>query len=128
MSSARASERSRLFGRDGQCAALRRLLDQARAGRSGVAVLRGEAGCGKTALLGYALDQATGFRVARVAGVQSEMELPYAGLHQLCVPLLNGLERLPPPQRTALEVTFGLREQAAPDRFLTGLAVLTLLA
>jgi DNA-binding CsgD family transcriptional regulator len=128
MSSARGSESTRLFGRDRECTALLRPLDEARARRSGVLVLRGEAGCGKTALLRYARDQATGFRVAHVAGVQSEMELPYAGLHQLCAPLLDRLERLPPPQRNALEVTFGLREEAAPDRFLTGLAVLTLLA
>jgi DNA-binding CsgD family transcriptional regulator len=106
-----------------------RPLDEARAGRSGALVLRGGAGCGKTALLRYARDHATGFRIVRVAGVQSEMELPYAGLHQLCAPLLDRLVRLPPPQRKALEVTFGLREDmATPDRFLTGLAVLTLLA
>jgi DNA-binding CsgD family transcriptional regulator len=122
------SKSTRLFGRDRECTALLRQLDEARARRGGALVLRGEAGCGKTALLRYARDQAAGFRVARVAGVQSEMELPYAGLHQLCAPLLNHLERLPPPQRNALEVTFGLREEAAPDRFLTGLAVLTLLA
>jgi DNA-binding CsgD family transcriptional regulator len=128
MSSAMGSESTRLFGRERECTALLRPLDEARARRSGVLVLRGEAGCGKTALLRYTRDHATGFRVARVAGVQSEMELPYAGLHQLCAPLFDRLGRLPPPQRNALEVTFGLREEAAPDRFLTGLAVLTLLA
>ena len=128
MSSALGSESTRLFGRDRECTALLRTLDEARARRSGVLVLRGEAGCGKTALLRYARDQAADLRVARVAGVQSEMELPYAGLHQLCAPLLDRLERLPSPQRNALEVAFGLREAAAPDRFLTGLAVLTLLA
>jgi DNA-binding CsgD family transcriptional regulator len=129
MSSAMGAESTRLFGRDRECTVLLRQLDEARARHGGALVLCGEAGCGKTALLRYARDQATGFRVARVAGVQSEMELPYAGLHQLCAPLLDHLERLPPPQRNALEVTFGLREEAAaPDRFLTGLAVLTLLA
>lgn len=128
MPSAGGSESTRLFGRDLECSVLQRLLDDARARRSGVLVLRGQAGCGKTALLRYARDHATNFRVARSAGVQSEMELPYAGLHQLCAPLLDRLERLPPPQRNALGVTFGLREQAPPDRFLTGLAVLTLLA
>jgi DNA-binding CsgD family transcriptional regulator len=128
MSSDNGPERSRLYGRERECTALLRLLDEARAHRSGVLVLRGEAGCGKTALLHHVREHATGFRVAPVAGVQSEMELPYAGLHQLCAPLLDGLERLPAPQRNALEVTFGLREAAPPDRFLTGLAVLTLLA
>jgi DNA-binding CsgD family transcriptional regulator len=128
MTLARGSPGSRLLGRDRECASVRQPLVEARARRSGVLVLRGEAGSGKTALLRYARDQAVDFRVARVAGVQSEMELPYAGLHQLCAPLLDRLERLPPPQRNALEVTFGLREEAAPDRFLTGLAVLSLLA
>ena len=128
MSSAGGSENTRLFGRDRECTAPLRPLDEARARRSGVLVVRGDAGGGKSALLRYARDQASGFRVVHVAGVQSEMELPYAGLHQLCAPLLNRLERLPPPQRNALEVTFGLRDDAAPDRFLTGLAVLTLLA
>ncbi|MGX7680749.1 helix-turn-helix transcriptional regulator [Jatrophihabitans sp. DSM 45814] len=123
------SASSGLSGRDRECAELLSCLDQARTHRtSGVLVLRGEAGCGKTALLRYARDQASGFRILRVAGVQSEMELPYAGLHQLCAPLLDRLERLPPPQRNALEVTFGRLDGPAPDRFLTGLAVLTLLA
>jgi DNA-binding CsgD family transcriptional regulator len=127
MASAPGSERGRLYGRDRECAAIKRLLDQAQARHSGVLMLRGEAGCGKTALLRYARDQADAFRVVRLAGVQSEMELPYAGLHQLCAPLLEGLQRLPSPQQEALEVTFGLREEATPDRFLIGLAVLTLL-
>jgi DNA-binding CsgD family transcriptional regulator len=128
MGAATSSAGRRLFGRDRECTALRRLLEHPAAHRSGVLVLTGEAGCGKTALLRYARDHASGFRVVAVAGVQSEMELPYAGLHQLCAPLLDRLSGLPPPQRRALEVTFGLREEAAPDRFLTALAVLTLLA
>jgi DNA-binding CsgD family transcriptional regulator/tetratricopeptide (TPR) repeat protein len=93
-------------------------------------VLRGEPGVGKSALLEYVIEQASGhgFRVARAAGVQSEMELPFAGLHQVCGPMLDRLERLPSPQRDALCVAFGLCEGAAPDRFLVGLAVLGLLS
>lgn len=91
-------------------------------------VLRGEPGIGKTALLEYAIDAAPDLRLLRAAGVESEMELPFAGLHQLCVPLLDRLERLPGPQRDALANAFGLSEGAVPDRFLVGLAVLTLLS
>jgi len=98
------------------------------AGRSRVAVLRGEAGVGKSALLGYLSSRVAGWCVARAAGVESEMELPYAGLHQLCSPLLEHLGRLPAPQRGALTTVFGLSSGAAPDRFLVGLATLTLLA
>jgi DNA-binding CsgD family transcriptional regulator len=98
------------------------------AGASRVVVLRGEAGVGKSALLGYLSDQVTGWRVARAVGVESEMELAYAGLHQLCAPMLDRLERLPVPQRDALATVFGLRAGPAPDRFLVGLATLTLLA
>ncbi len=104
-----------------------RLLDGARAGRSGALVVRGEPGVGKTALLEYVLERASGCRVVRAAGVQSEMELPFAGLHQLCAPMLDGLERLPGPQRDALGTAFGLSAGEAPDRFLVGLAVLSLL-
>jgi DNA-binding CsgD family transcriptional regulator len=92
-----------------------------------VLVLRGEAGCGKSALLDFVLERASGFRVARVVGVESEMELAYAGLHQLCAPMLERVEKLPAPQRDALRVAFGLQEGDPPDRFLIGLAVLTLL-
>jgi DNA-binding CsgD family transcriptional regulator len=117
-----------LRGRRPECAALEGLLKAMHAGQSGVVVLRGEAGIGKTALLDYAADRAEGCRVARAVGVESEMELPFAGLHQLCAPLLAGLGRLPPPQRDALETAFGLSSGTRPDRFLVGLAVLSLLS
>ena len=91
-------------------------------------MLRGTAGTGKTALLDYAAERAEGFRVVRAVGVESEMELPFAGLHQLCGPLLDRLERLPAPQRDALATAFGLSSGAQPDRFLIGLAVLSLLS
>ena len=109
-------------------AALSGLLEAARAGRSGVLVVRGEPGVGKTALLDWAVESAAGLRVARVAGVESEMELAFAALQQLCAPMLDKLERLPDPQRTALGVAFGLNTGAAPDRFLVGLAALSLLS
>ncbi len=117
-----------LLDRLGERAAVDRVLDQARAGSSAVLVVRGEPGIGKTALLGYAAGAALGFRVVRAWGVESEMELAFAGLHQLCVPMLGRLEQLPGPQRDALAVAFGMREGQAPDRFLVGLAVLSLLA
>ena len=100
----------------------------AKAGQSAVVVLRGAAGTGKTALLDYAAGAADGCRVVRAVGVESEMELPFAGLHQLCGALLDRLERLPPPQRDALETAFGLTSGAQPDRFLISLAVLSLLS
>jgi DNA-binding CsgD family transcriptional regulator len=119
---------SPLAGRGAEGARLDRLLADARAGQSAVLVLRGEPGIGKTALLGYAAERAAGFQVFRAAGVESEMELPFAGLHQLCGPLLAGLGQLPPPQRDALRTAFGLSSGAQPDRFLVGLAVLSLLS
>jgi DNA-binding CsgD family transcriptional regulator len=109
-------------------AALSQLLDAARAGRSGVLVMRGEPGVGKTALLEDVIASAAGLRVARVAGIESEMELAYAALQQLCAQMLDGLDRLPDPQREALGVVFGLRTGEVPDRFLVGLAALSLLA
>ena len=109
-------------------AALGQLLGVARGGRSAVLVVRGEAGVGKTALLDDAVAAAAGMRLARVAGVESEMELAYAALQQLCAPMLDGLDRLPDPQRDALGVVFGLQAGEAPDRFLVGLAALGLLA
>ena len=107
---------------------LDRLLAEARAGQSRVLVLRGEAGVGKTALLDYLHERASGFRVARAAGVESEMELAFAGLHQLCTPMLSNLAGLPGPQRDALGTIFGLSTGQAPDRLLVGLAVLGLLS
>jgi DNA-binding CsgD family transcriptional regulator len=108
--------------------ALSQLLDGARAGRSGVLVVRGEPGVGKTALLDWAVESAAGLRVVRVAGVESEMELAFAALQQVCAPMLDKLEGLPDPQREALGVAFGLTAGAAPDRFLVGLAVLSLVS
>jgi predicted ATPase len=108
-------------------AALSELLEAARAGRSGVLAVRGEPGVGKTALLDWAVESAAGLQVVRVAGVESEMELAFAALQQLCAPMLDKLEGLPDPQRAALGVAFGLTA-GAPDRFLVGLAVLSLLS
>jgi DNA-binding CsgD family transcriptional regulator len=116
-----------LRGRRDECVVLDRLLEGGRAGRSGVLVLRGEAGIGKTALLEYAI-AASGMWVLRAAGVESEMELPFAALHQLCGPLLDRVDALPGPQRDALATTFGLSAGAVPDRFFVGLAVLGLLS
>jgi DNA-binding CsgD family transcriptional regulator len=118
----------KLFGRHSECEELDRLTADALAGRSRVTVLRGEAGVGKSALLGYLSGRVAGWHVARAAGVESEMELAYAGLHQLCAPMLDHLDRLPAPQRDALATVFGRSAAPAPDRFLVGLATLTLFA
>jgi DNA-binding CsgD family transcriptional regulator len=123
-----APGRLMLRGRRDECVVLDRLLDGARAGRSGALVLEGEAGVGKTALLDYAIGSASDLRVLRAVGVESEMELAFAGLHQLCAPVLDRLERLSLPQRDALLTTFGLRAGPVPGRFLVGLAVLSLLS
>jgi DNA-binding CsgD family transcriptional regulator len=117
-----------LQGRRTECAALDRLLAAARSGQSGALVVRGEAGVGKSALLGYAVSEGSEFGVTRAAGVESEMELVFAGLHQFCAPLLDGLERLPAPQQDALATAFGLSSGTPPDRFFIGLAVLNLLS
>src|SRR3954468_948086 len=117
-----------LTDRRAECAALEQVLQRTRLGESAVLVLRGEAGIGKTALLEFLAERATGFRVARAVGVQSEMELPFAGLHHLCAPMLDGTGTLPAPQREALQVAFGLEDGSSPDRFLVALAVLSLLA
>jgi len=117
-----------LRGRYAEQAALDRLLAAVRGGDSQVLVVRGEAGVGKTALLDHLDGQASGCRVARAAGVESEMELPFAGLQQLCAPMLGSLDHLPEPQRDALGTAFGLAAGEAPDRFLVGLALLGLLA
>src|SRR3984957_10871732 len=120
--------RGRLRGRSRERELLGRLLTGIRSGRSGVLVVRGEAGIGKTALLEQLIDQSAGCIVARATGVQADMELPFAGLQQLFGSMLGPLERLPGPQREAVEVAFGLRTGPAPDRFEVGLAILGLLA
>ncbi|MEV6878692.1 AAA family ATPase [Amycolatopsis sp. NPDC051128] len=117
-----------LLGRRGECAALDRLVAEARSGRSQVLVLRGEAGIGKSALVEYLVESAAGCRIARAVGVESQMELAFAGVHQLCGPMMTRLDHLPGPQRDALAVAFGLRSGGVPDRFMVGLAVLSLLA
>jgi DNA-binding CsgD family transcriptional regulator len=117
-----------LHARQEECAVLDGLLERARAGQSGVLLVQGEAGVGKTVLLEYAVESASDLAVLRAAGAESEMELAFAALHQLCAPMLDRLERLPGPQRDALETTFGLSAGAAPDRFLVGLATLSLLS
>lgn len=128
MPGASTSARHKLTGRGAECAQLDDLLAAARSGHSQILVLRGEAGIGKTALLGYLSDAAADFEVIRAAGVESDMELAYAGLQQLCTPLMDRLGILPDPQREALCVAFGLSTGPAPDRFLVGLAVVGLLA
>lgn len=117
-----------LAGRGTECARLDELLAEARAGQSAVLLLRGDAGIGKSALLEYVAERADGCRILRASGAESEMELPFAGLHQLCLELVAGRGRLPPPQRDALGTAFGLSSGAPPDRFLIGLAVLGLLS
>jgi predicted ATPase len=117
-----------LRGRQDECDVLDRLLKEVRTGQSQVLVVRGEPGVGKSALLEYVIQSASGCRVSRAAGVEYEMELAYAGLHQLCAPMLDLRERLPEPQRDALETAFGLGTKETPDRFVVGLAVLGLLS
>src|ERR687894_576875 len=124
----RSADSPGLRNRLSERAALEDLLRAARDGRSGVLVIRGEAGVGKSALVHHAVDRAAGFRVAHVGAVESEMELPYAGLHQLCAPMLAHLDALPAPQQRALSVALGLASGDAPDRFLVGLGALSLLA
>jgi DNA-binding CsgD family transcriptional regulator len=118
----------RLIGRDAECSELDSLLKALRRGESRSLVIRGEAGVGKTALLEHLTERAADCRVISVTAVQWEMELAFAALHQMCAPLLDELEVLPAPQRDALGITFGLHEGPVPDRFLVGLAVLSLLA
>src|SRR3954466_1128323 len=117
-----------LLGRRSERQTLDRLLEAVREGQSRALVLRGEPGVGKTALLRYAIDSASDLRVVRAVGVESEMELAFAGLQQLCAPMLDRLERLPGPQRDALAPAFGLRAGDTPDRFFVGLAALGLLS
>jgi DNA-binding CsgD family transcriptional regulator len=118
-----------LRGREAECEHLRGTLSAVLAGQSRVIVLRGEAGIGKSALLEYAAQWSPDFDVIRVTGIESEMELAFAGLHQLCAPMLErDLHSLPEPQREALVTALGIGAGATPDRFLVGLATLTLLA
>ena len=119
-----------LLGRAEECAMVDGVLGQARAGASGVLLVAGEPGVGKSALLEYAVESASasGFQVVRAAGVEPEMELAFAGLQQLCAPLLGGLAQLPGPQRAAIETAFGVSAGVAPDPFFVGLGVLGLLA
>ncbi len=116
------------YGRRSECAALDGLLDRVRGGRSAVLVVRGEAGIGKTALLRYVTERAAGFSVAQCIGVESEMELAFTGLHELCTPMLSCLDALIEPQRTALSVALGLASGERPEPFLVALAALNLLA
>jgi DNA-binding CsgD family transcriptional regulator len=117
-----------LLGRRRECAELDRLIAAVRAGESRALVVRGEAGVGKSALLDRMTKSAIGCRVLRAAGVESEMEIAFAGLHQLCASILELRSRLPDAQREALATTFGLGESGSPDRFLVGLAALGLLS
>ena len=119
---------SRLLGRRNERETLDRIVTDALAGQSRVIVVRGDAGIGKSALLGHLLKKVAGWHVATAVGVESEMELAYSGLHQLCGPMLDHLDRLPTPQREALATVFGQSSGPAPDRFLVGLAALTLFA
>lgn len=107
---------------------LEHLLDDVRAGGSRALVVYGEPGVGKTALLEYLTERASDCRVLSASGIQSEMELAFAALHQLCAPLLDSLTAVPAPQSDALRTTFGLSAGPVPDRFLVGLAVLSLLS
>src|SRR3954452_23684066 len=117
-----------LLGRASELDALDRLVATVRAGQSAVLVVRGEAGGGKSALLASLIERASGRRIVRAAGVESEMELPFAVLHGLCAPMLDRLDHLPAPQRDALATAFGLSAGDPPDRFLVGLAALSLLS
>src|ERR1700754_3457635 len=127
-SSAVLPSTGRLLGRGREREVLDRVLGGARDGRGAVLVLEGEAGVGKTALLDDAAAAAGDFRIARVSGVEGEMELAFAALQQLVAPFLDLRGRLPSPQREALGVAFGLGTGPVPSRFLVGLAVLGLLS
>ncbi|MEV1078735.1 AAA family ATPase [Streptomyces sp. NPDC050211] len=119
---------SRVPGRSRECERLEELLDAVRGGESRALVVRGEPGVGKTTLLEYLVEQAWGFHIARVTSIQSEMELAFAGLHQLCTPMLDRLEKLPPVQRDAVSGALGQGSERAPDGFLVALGVLGLLS
>ncbi len=128
MTTTTPSTKPELVGRRRECDKLSGVVAAAKAGRSQVLVIRGEAGIGKTALLHFLMDRSTGCHVARASGVESEMELTYAGLHQFCRPYLDRLTKLPGPQQEALGAALGLRMGGAPDRFVVGLATLSLLS
>jgi DNA-binding CsgD family transcriptional regulator len=123
-----AARPAELIGRDATCRELDQLISAVGAGQSRALVLRGEAGIGKTALLDYLAGRADGCRLERITGIQSELELAFAGLHQLCQPMLDHLEAIPAPQRAALQTALGMSAGPVPDRFLVGLAVLSLLS
>ena len=118
----------RLFGRRAECSVIDDLLASVRAGDSRSLVLQGDPGVGKSALLEYAVERASDCRVTRTAGVESEMELAFAGLQQLCGPVIGGVEHLPAPQRDALRIAFGMTAGPPPDRFMVSLAVLSLMS
>ena len=126
--SGRWSRATRLKDRRRECDALGRLIEAVRTGQNRALVVRGDPGVGKTVLLDYLAGQARGCRVARAAGVQTEMELAFAGLHQLCARMLDHVAGIPAPQRDALQTAFGIAAGPPPDRFLVGLAGLTLLS
>src|SRR3954453_10191369 len=117
-----------LVGRDAEAAVLDRLLDTARDGRSGVLVIRGEAGVGKSALLEYARSRADGMSILQGAGVEVESELAYAGLHLLLRSKFDRIDALPEPQAAALRAAFGLSSETVDERYLVALGVLGLLA
>jgi predicted ATPase len=117
-----------LLGRERERAALDRLVEAAREGNGGALVVHGEPGVGKTALLEDSVERASTLRIVRSAGVEGETELPFAAVQQLCAPILGFSERLPPPQRNALDVAFGASPGPAPNPFLVALAVLGLLS
>jgi DNA-binding CsgD family transcriptional regulator len=123
-----ASARLDLIGRTSECRVLEDLARTVRDGHSRVLVVRGEAGTGKSALLQHLVDAASGFRTVHVSGVESEMELPFGALHQLCAPMLDRVDVLADPQRDAISSAFGLATGNAPDRLLIGIAVLNLLS
>jgi AAA ATPase domain len=117
-----------LDGRRGECEMLDRVVTDVRTGQSRVLVLRGEPGTGKTALLDYLAQRAVGCRVARMIGVEPEMEMAFAGLHQLCAPFVGRFGHLPDPQRDALRTAFNMQDGNVPDRFAVGMATLSLLS
>src|ERR1700761_6214996 len=122
------SSRVLLLGRRHEREVLDRLLNGVRGGRGGVLVVQGEAGVGKTTLLECASEGRPEFQIARASGVEAEMELPFAAVHQLCAPFLGLVGQLNTPQPEALDVAFGLSAGSAPSPFLVGLAVLGLLS